>query len=199
MSLDLQKLISGFLANAENDSAFELYNEAGLQYELAIYLRDSIPKTYRIQLERSVYDVFDNPNNIKFIKKEMDIFIYRKDHKEQYCIELKFPTKGAYPRRMYQTLEDVKFLEELKNKAHFTQVALLFITNQKRFRMTKKNNNPRIYRLFRTEYCIEELKNNEVPLFIRDVKGFKPLDIKGKYKFQWKTYRSLYHYFIINI
>lgn len=39
MNLELKGLIEDFLKKSETDSEFELYNEAGLQHELALFLR----------------------------------------------------------------------------------------------------------------------------------------------------------------
>lgn len=48
-------------------------------------------------------------------KKEIDIVIYKdcNENSEKYAIELKYPTNGAYPRRMFQCIEDIKFMEQV--------------------------------------------------------------------------------------
>lgn len=204
MSLDLKKLIDQFLEYSEMDEDFELYNEAGLQHELAWFLRKQFESTkYRLQLERNVSDIGLTLNIDDFIKKEMDIYIYEKGANEKYCVELKFPMKGAFPRRMYQTFEDVNFLESLKLKAGFHEVALLFMTPLKGFREGRETG--QIYKYFRDEMRICRLGDSEVPDFIRNEKNkkgelvYRPLSIRGNYPFQWKSFRHQYHYFVITI
>ena len=74
--LNLKKLIDNFVVYAQ-EKKIHLYNEAGLQFELAFYLKEKLEKkTYKIQLERNIGDV-TNVDSTKFIKKEMDIFIQK--------------------------------------------------------------------------------------------------------------------------
>jgi len=196
MSLDLGYLIQKFIDQAEKDGDFELYNEAGLQHELAIFLRENFKNSeYRLQLERNIGALDLSINSKYFLKKEMDIYIYNKNSNEKYCIELKFPNKGAFPRRMYQTFEDIKFIEQLKLQGHFEIVAMLFITELENFR--KANKQDGIYKYFRQIHQISELNENEIPLFIRKEGNFQPLKIEGKYPFQWHTFKGIYHYFTI--
>ena len=196
MSLNLEKLVKEFLDKSEWNEDFELYNEAGLQHELAFFLREKIKGSqYCLQLERNINGLRRPLSGKNFVKREMDIYIYQKDGKERYCIELKFPNKGAFPRRMYQTFEDIKFIEQLKLQGNFEKVAMLFMTSLKGFRTSSKKDG--IYRYFREDHQISELDENEVPDFIRKDAKFEPLEIYGSYPFQWKTFRNLYHYFVI--
>ena len=134
----LEKLIHKFVEDAKKKK-IHLYNEAGLQFELAFYLKEKLEKkNYKIQLERNIGDV-TNVDSTKFIKKEMDIFIQNKETEEKYCIELKLPNKGAYPRRMSQAFKDVKFLEELNHLAKFSGGLLFFTTPLKPFWSGKHN------------------------------------------------------------
>lgn len=202
MNLGLKELIEQFLKQSEADSEFELYNEAGLQHELALFLRNRFAGTnYRLQLERNVVDLGIPLQSNAFYKSEMDIYIYERGGDERYCIELKSPTHGAIPRRMYQTFEDIKFLEDLKFKAMFVRVALIFITPQQGFREAPEKEG--IYRYFREEMHICQPNDSEIPDFIRNHKNrkgepvYRPLGIRGDYPFQWKNFRHQYHYFVI--
>src|SRR5262245_38885913 len=52
----------------------EVYNEASIQYELAIFLRAKLDGNWRVQLERNIS--FFGLAKSDFLKKEMDIIIY---------------------------------------------------------------------------------------------------------------------------
>jgi hypothetical protein len=193
MSLDLKSLLQQFLNQTESDPDFELYNEAGLQHELAWFLRKQFEGTeYRIQLEKNVNGI---PMDISdCVKKEMDIYVHEKNEGEKYCIELKCPNKGAFPRRMYQTFEDVAFLEQLRFRGNFAGVALLFITPLRGF---LDGSSKGIYQYFREENCIRQPDYSLMQAFLKDQNNFKPLNIKGLYKFEWLQFRDQYSYFVI--
>ncbi len=194
--MDLKGLVEQFLKQSEADSDFELYNEAGLQHELALFLRKQFKGTkYRVQLERNVDGIDITLGKDDFTKREMDIYIYEKDGSERYCIELKYPTKRAFPRRMYQTFEDVNFIENLKFKAKFNGVALLFMTPLEGF--LEGRDNAGIYKYFREEKCIRQPDYNALQDFLKNKRKYKPLNIQGQYRFGWANFRDKYHYFVI--
>jgi hypothetical protein len=107
----------------------EIYNEASIQYELAIYLRGILDNGYKIQLERNIkyFNLYGD-----YIKKEMDIVIFTPDKKEKQCVELKYPTQGQYPEQMFSACRDIKFLEQLTksgfnlNIDHFGNYVFMF-------------------------------------------------------------------------
>ncbi len=74
-------LIKQFINEIEKDE-IQLYNEAGLQFELGYFLRQQALELY-----------FEyNISQLKFpiknaLKKEMDLYIKKEN---QYCIEIKF-------------------------------------------------------------------------------------------------------------
>ena len=192
--LNLKKLIDNFVVYAQ-EKKIHLYNEAGLQFELAFYLKEKLEKkTYKIQLERNIGDV-TNVDSTKFIKNEMDIFIQKKKTGEKYCIELKLPNKGAYPRRMSQAFKDVKFLEELNHLAKFSGGLLFFTTPLKPF-WSGKHNGKGVYNCFRKAHMFEKLNSDEIPNFIKNKNVF---EIKGCYSFKWETFMKEYRYFTVVI
>lgn len=192
--LNLETLIGEFVEDAEKKK-IHLYNEAGLQFELAFYLKSVLnEKIYKIQLERNIGDV-TNVDSTKFIKKEMDIFIQNKETEEKYCIELKLPNKGAYPRRMSQAFKDVKFLEELKHHAEFSGGLLFFITHLELF-WCGKHNGKGVYNCFRKAHIFEKLNSDETPNFIKNKNVF---EIKGCYRFKWEVFMKEYRYFTVVI
>ena len=98
----------------------EIYNEFSLQHELGIYLRNELRgTTYKVQFERNISDFgrISNP-----VKKEMDICIFNDKTKDRLCaIELKFPRKGQYPEEMYKFIQDISFLEQVKQFLDFKE------------------------------------------------------------------------------
>jgi len=81
-----------------------IYNEASIQYEMAIYLRGRLDNRYKIQLERNINHF--NLERGDYIKKEMDIVVFSLDKKEKQCIELKFPIQGQYPEQMFSACKE---------------------------------------------------------------------------------------------
>ncbi len=138
MALDVRELIQDFIRHSQSDSDFEIYNEAGLQHELAYYLRTQFCKNknyhnYHLYLERNINSIGIELNPSNFIKDEMDIFVKSKTNNEKYCIELKLPENKASQKIMYDTFIDVNFLENLKLMSDFTGCALLFFSSLGRF------------------------------------------------------------------
>ena len=89
----------------------ELYSESGLQHELAIFLRNSFPDLL-VRLEYPTPRIF-NPLPY-FVKKEIDIYVTTQAG-QRYVIELKMPKDDCgTPNEMYRAVQDVKFLEQLR-------------------------------------------------------------------------------------
>ena len=124
--MDIYNLIPEFVGLISNNQ-IEIYNEASIQYELAIFLRQKLPN-YKIQLERNI--TFFGLNKNEFKKKEIDIVIFDKEKKEKLAIEIKFPTNGQYPEQMFSFVKDIKFLEELKEKRFETRLVIAFANDQ---------------------------------------------------------------------
>ena len=199
----IDNLINEFIEKME-ESSFHLYNEAGLQHELGYFLRCNNIKTY---FEYNLELILDTPKN-KFLKKELDLFI--ENDKEKICIELKFPTNGAYPRRMTQSIIDMFFLQQLINIG-FSKGYLLFITDLKGFKEGKKGDG--VYSYFRKSKDLSSFEKNDIPEFMlndknREVKVlFELLDnnsLKLNYenKIEFRTIvnkNKNYHIFLMKI
>jgi len=106
----------------------EIYNEASIQYELAIFLREVIPN-YKIQLERNIR--YFDLNKKHFLKREIDIVLFNTTKTRKFAIEIKYPLSEV-PIQMYKFCEDIKFLEQLKESG-FTDNFFLAITPQSHF------------------------------------------------------------------
>jgi len=184
----LKKYVDDFISHVMNSDVIDLYNEAGLQYELAIYLRGHLPSEYKVQLERNIRFFYPDKN---FRKSEMDICVFHND--ERHCIEIKFPGNGATPRRMYQCFEDVNFLEELRT-AGFCESIFLFVSDEDGFFSGRDTS--LIYQTFRIDHYFRQLDSQNLPNFLQNE---RPLSIQGQYGFEPKKLKGDYQYFLVAI
>jgi len=166
----------------------EIYNEASIQYELAIFLRNNLPD-YKIQLERNVNYFKLIKNN--FIKKEIDIVIFNHDKTQKSAIEIKFPTNGQYPEQMFSFCKDIKFLEQLKNKGFSNNVFICFANDERFWNGNAEENT--IYRFFR--------KSEPITGLIQKPTGGKDekFHIEGSYVAKWQPIDNLVKHFIIQV
>ncbi|MBM3896851.1 MAG: hypothetical protein FJ360_03850 [Thaumarchaeota archaeon] len=166
----------------------EIYNEASIQYELAIFLRNKLPD-YKIQLERNVS--YFGLVKSDFIKKEMDIVIFNNDKTSKTAIEIKFPTNGQYPEQMFSFCKDIKFLEQLKSKGFSDNTFICFADDSNFWSGNAEENS--IYRLFR--------KLEPITGLIQKPTGHKDeqLNITGSYVANWQRINNLMRYFIVRV
>jgi hypothetical protein len=166
----------------------EIYNEASIQYELAIFLRNKLPD-HKIQLERNVsYFGFAKSN---FIKKEIDIVIFNHNKTDKSALEIKFPTNGQYPEQMFSFCKDIKFLEQLKSKGFSNNVFICFADDANFW--SGKAEETSIYRFFRKPETIIGLIQK--PTGSKD----EEFDIEGSYMANWQLINNLMRYFIIKV
>lgn len=185
--MNINSLVIDFLQEISLKK-IEIYNEASLQYELAIFLRHKLPM-YFIQLERNIS--FFDLDKKKFKKKEIDIVIYSKDRKEKLAIELKCPLNGQCPEQMFSFCKDIRFLEELKYSG-FSQNIFLVVTSDKKFWQGKPNNNP-IYAFFRDNKVL--CGSITKPTGLKD----KVITLNGKYNIKWLNLTENLKYSILFI
>ena len=189
--MDFQSLIKEFFEYIETHK-IELYNEFSFQHELGIFLREK-HRRYSVQFERNVSHF-----NIKdTIKKEIDIVIYDKEKEntentERYAIELKYPRHGQYPERMFKFVQDIKFMEQLKEQG-FKQTCVVALVEQKSFYTGKSNDG--IYEYFRGGKQINGVF--EKPTGFE--KGLIRIDIKGKYDVSWESLNDNRKYYCMEI
>jgi len=177
-------------ASQSSNGEIEVYNEAGIQFELAILLRKLYSKqVYKIQLERNInYFELSKKN---FLKKEMDIVAFSEDKKEKHCIELKFPTNGQYPEQMFKACKDVRFLEQLVNFGFSNSYFMMFTYDHLFYEGGR--NHSEIYKVFRDEKIIKGR--------IRKPTGEKDeiLNFEGEYKINWHGLDRKLKCFIIEV
>jgi hypothetical protein len=174
-SKDLSIYISDFFRYADSQR-IELYNEFSLQHELGIYLRNRCPN-YSVQFERNINYFFGI--NTTTVKKEIDITVY--DKNEKFAIELKFPRNGAYPKSMFQFVEDIRFIEQL-NKNGFTGGCAVVLVDDMNFCSNQGLGTTGIYSYFRSNNPITGIINNP-----NQNVGQAPLTINGSYNVIWKS------------
>jgi len=130
----------------------DLYNEFGIQFELALYLRGlSQFYGYKIELERPIR-YFGIAKTSDIPKKEIDLCAYNIDTKIKYAVEIKYSNNGQVPLQMFKFCEDICFLEHLKSNG-FTECYSLVIVGDESFCKKKIKNNG-IYGFFRGDKII---------------------------------------------
>lgn len=177
--MPIKNYINDFLVTwAKNKNVPEIYNEFSFQFELGKYLSEKMPNC-KIQFERNISDFFINEHSYinsddliadkatiknNFYKKEVDMVIFKGNSpleaEEKYAIELKYimppdPTTD----KMYGMLEDIAFVQQLRNNQNFNKVNLTGARNRYSKIISKKEfdgcfaitlcNIPRFYSLTR--------------------------------------------------
>lgn len=175
---DLAKHISNFFQQA-NSNGIELYNEFSLQHELGIYLRNLLQSNqYKVQFERNI--AFFGIQGTT-VKKEIDIVVY--NDQEKFAIELKFPRNGAYPRRMFQFIKDICFVEQLSNKG-FDGGCAVVLVDDKGFYSNQVREKNGIYSFFRNNAEINGDIDN--PIKSKKPNQIKKLTVYGHFTANWK-------------
>lgn len=188
----LEDLLIDFISEIKSGN-IHLYNEYGLQFELAIFLRKQIIlQEYKIELERPISHFGIQKNN-SITKKEIDIVIYTHDKTSKFAIELKFSNNGQVPLQMYKFCEDIAFLESLVSNG-FTKGFTLVLVDRDDF-TKQKTKSEGLYNIFRGEMAL----NGLVICPTGKEKG-KELKISGVYKPKWEPLLdNSYYYYLMKI
>ncbi len=207
-----EKGIKGFLEKEDlfrkditNIDDGDIYNEFSLQHELGIFLRDKLKDDgVKVQFERNTRWF----NDRECVKSEMDIVVFdgRDERSKRYAIELKFPTNGAAPRRMYQFVEDIKFMEQVKHELGFTQTYCLTLVSDLAdgddFWKVKKSKEG-IYQYFRGDAPAPIQGKIENPIKAKDgAKSKIPpfFEITKERKIKWIQIKDTsFHYYLLEI
>lgn len=167
---------------------YEIYNEFSLQHELGIYLREKLGENYRVLFEKNRKYFTKAHAEKDWCKKEIDITVMKKsgdEWKPSFAIELKFPQNKAYPRRMFQFIEDMQFMEQAKDRCKFESTYCIALTYDINFCSDKNGTliNDGIYGYFRKQNIIPANKNIPCP-----IKNGKPENIKltREHKISWE-------------
>ena len=104
----MKEYLNKFIEKIRNKE-IDLYNEFGLQFELAIYLRNLNEfNDFKIELERPI-NHFGIVKNLEIPKKEIDVCIYN-NNVLKTAIEIKVSTNGQVPLQLFKFCEDICFL-----------------------------------------------------------------------------------------
>lgn len=184
--MDIEKYIQVFFGNVESN-AIDIYNEFSLQHELGVFLRNKIPKPYKVEFERNLSFFVQET---KCVKSELDIVIYHPDISDKYAIELKFPKNGQYPESMFNFIKDIKFMEEAKQLGFTNTYAVTYVQDKLFYSGSKRDG---IYSFFRNS---DELHGK-----IRKPTGKKDeiVHIQGNYKINWLPLENGASYYTVSI
>lgn len=179
-----------------NLNSIELYSEFGLQHELCFFLRNKYPGL-SIRLEYPVTKIFKQSTG--FIKKEIDIYVTN-NNDQKFVIELKMPKEDCgTPDVMYCAIEDVKFLEQLRQNK-IDGCYSIFLTSKQAFWQAKRAN-AGIYELFNGQQVnIQSVNFTHLPKFLHK---YGPIQLTNNYQAQWQKYTDLHkmdwRYYILEI
>jgi hypothetical protein len=178
------------------DVPIELYSEFGLQHELAIFLRTNYDDL-TVRLEYPTPRIF-NPLP-QLIKKEIDIYLTTQNG-QRYVIELKMPKDNCgTPNEMYRAIEDVKFLEQLRQN-NIDECYAILITERQAF-WNAPQANAGIYQFFNgQQVSIQSIDIQNLPNFLHR-KG--PIALDLNYQGDWHDYtdinNSIWKYYVLEI
>jgi hypothetical protein len=193
----MKKITKKALESMLHDIKFDCYYlEATFQFRLMIKLGEYLGDNDCIQPERNIERYV--PKGIIKTKKEIDIVIEDKSGHPAVAFELKMPMKGQTPVQMSKFVEDIQFLEELKDKGKINRCFFIAVTNDKNF--WEGEGKPRtggtdIYKYFRSpkEDNLDP-PGGSTPLPGKISKG------KEKYYIRWeKTGKKGFRYCIVEI
>tara|TARA_B100000902_G_scaffold19496_1_gene23359 strand:+ start:343 stop:990 length:648 start_codon:yes stop_codon:yes gene_type:complete len=213
--IKVKEIINQFFSEQLKKDLKFIRNEASLQHELALYIRNAFEKAgntpkARVLLElpvqyltkplENISDVSQNKDKDDWIKKEIDIVVY--DGKKNYVIELKFVRKGAgLPKQLYHAIEDVIFCEQMVAHKKADNFFAIFLTDHSN--IIKGTNTNHIYSFFNKgsnlekpsikTFKISELENH--PAFMKED---KKLELKEEYTIDWRDADQGYKYYIIS-
>ncbi len=187
--LEFTRLTSEFLEKIR-DAEVEVYNEASLQFELAGFLRATLPSQFKVQFERPV-DLFKIPRK-GLLKKEIDLVLFRSGGEGHYAIELKYPRNGQYPEQMFKFCEDLGFIEQLTERG-FDGGCLLVLVEDKLFYSGRETDG--IYGYFR---CGQPLQG-VIKQPTKAKGGGGRIKLRGRYTVEWKPVRGSMKYLCLQV
>ena len=179
-----------------HQTPIELYSEFGLQHELAIFLRNNY-QDLTVKLEYPTPKIF-NPLP-QFIKKEIDIYLTTQAG-QRYVVELKMPKDDCgTPNEMYRAIQDVKFLEQLRQNNIDGCYAILITERQAFWQAAQANAG--IYQLFNGQQVnIQSVDIGHLPNFLHR-RG--PIILNQNYQGNWTNYTDLngtnWKYYVLDI
>lgn len=152
--------------------------EQNFQGRLYAYFLKWEKEGYVIEMETSIKDdhlLFSKDlNAAAFAKKEIDLFIYKKDFSEKYAIELKwiYHQNGSGKWNVLDNLpsfeKDLEFVKQLKTLGNFTETCSIVVYDadpEKTTKPRKNRKNEKKEKPFAEEHKICGEKFNLLPLY----------------------------------
>ena len=186
--------------SSSKDDIYFIYNEISLQLELGKYLEKELNRdghnNYKIFFEKNMYDKdtkYTEQNKADpWIKRKADIVIVDKKNNNKYAIELKFVRKENFhvPVSMYEFIEDIHFMEQVKEYNNYTETYNLIIVNNKNFFTVSRKNNEKnsetykYYKIFRNEKEKVIIPNNQE--YYNPVEKGKKFKLYNNYDKKWE-------------
>ena len=206
----MKEYLNEFIEKIRNGE-IDLYNEFGLQFELALYLRllpafqkGGVYEGAKIELERPITH-FKIDKTSEIPKKEIDVCIGDGNGNLISAIEIKFPTNGQVPLQLYEFCKDICFLEKLMNSNCKCAYSLVLV-NSDNFYVEKREKNG-IYKYFRGDKKLKGCGNiyygrtaltGEIICPTGKKKG-KSIEIINSYQIKWAELINGYSYYLIEI
>ena len=183
MPSEIVQAVRRFFASAAN-GGLHIDNEASLQHELGLALRQSLPK-HSVRFEQPYTNLGLSGS---FTKKEIDLVVA--SGVRAAVIELKFPRRGAHPNQMYKFCEDIAFLEELCT-AGATEGIFACLIYDDRFRAGNRTDG--IYGYFRGGVPLTGVIQNPITTEEGSVL------IRGSYRINWEECGPTWRYCIVEV
>ncbi len=180
----LQKILDDFFAYVVKNG-IEIYNEFSFQHELGIYLRNILGLDYKVQFERNVRYFGIHTTS----KHEIDIVIFN-DQEKLAAIELKYPKNGQYPEQMFKFIQDIKFMEEVKNGGFQETYSITLVQDHNFYEGAIFG----IYEYFRSNKIIEGTIAG--PTKMSDGQTIR---LDGQYEIEWKKMDTHFKYYIVSL
>lgn len=180
----LQKILHDFFAYAIK-YRIEIYNEFSFQHELGIYLRDILGPNYKVQFERNVRYFGIHTTS----KHEIDIVIFN-DQEKLAAIELKYPKNGQYPKQMFKFIQDIKFMEEVKNGGFQETYSITLVQDHNFYEGTIFG----IYEYFRSNKII-----GGTIIGPTKMSDGQSIHLDGQYEIEWEKMDDHFKYYIVSI
>jgi len=195
--LKFSAAIEGFFDFARKND-LEIYNEFALQFELSFYLRETLGKGFKINLERNI-SYLGLQNDL--VKKEIDILVLDDiaSLNNVIVVELKaiIDQNTTRPINIFNWVKDLKFLEQLKSAGVGKCYSLFVTNNEKLWTETFKyrsNTKLRLLPDFRSRKIYGTYSTHATPN-----KNNKTISLDSEYTFKWKKFVREQRYFLIEI
>jgi len=171
----------------------DYYIEATFQFKLLMRLTSHFSENQILPERNIAYYSLPKKN---FIKKEIDIVIEANKAAPFAAIELKMPMNGQIPEQMFKCVEDIRFLEQLKQTKRFTRLYMLAVTNDAGFwDGVPRTKGTDIYAYFRANKvltgCVKKPTGDESKKIA--------YTLEGSYNIHWKGLCGGFRYFILEV